>query len=260
MEYSAIEYKKENGVATITICRPESMNCLVQAVLDELAAVTKEIAADAEVKAVILTGKGRAFCAGGDLNRFVEGFTPQSAIEYVDLLHPWCMDWINLKKPTIAAVNGAAVGAGMSIALMCDITIASEQAKLGSAFLNMGLIPDLSATYFLPRMVGVHRAKELMLTGRTFGAEEALQMGVVDRVVPQDALLDEARKLAAAFAAGPTYAIASTKRMLNASMDLDLNSLLNLESILQSTCFMTDDSKEAVNAFLEKRKPVFTGK
>ena len=248
MEYSAIEYKKENGVATITICRPESMNCLVQAVLDELAAVTKEIAADAEVKAVILTGKGRAFCAGGDLNRFVEGFTPQSAIEYVDLLHPWCMDWINLKKPTIAAVNGAAVGAGMSIALMCDITIASEQAKLGSAFLNMGLIPDLSATYFLPRMVGVHRAKE------------ALQMGVVDRVVPQDALLDEARKLAAAFAAGPTYAIASTKRMLNASMDLDLNSLLNLESILQSTCFMTDDSKEAVNAFLEKRKPVFTGK
>lgn len=259
MEYSAILYEKCNGVATVTINQPKSLNCLAQVVTDELAQVTGEIAADNEVKAVILTGAEKAFCAGGDLNRFLEGFDQISAVDYVDALHPWCTDWIRLKKPTIAAVNGPAMGAGLSAALMCDIILASDRAKLGSSFINMALIPDLASAYFLPRAVGPHKAKELMMTGRTFDSAEALSIGLVNRVVPHEQLMVEVGKLAAQLAAGPSFSIWNTKRMVNMSLDMDLSNLLELESLLQSICFLTHDSGEAVDAFLNKRKAVFTG-
>ncbi len=260
MEYTAIKYEKKDGVAVISFNQPKMMNCLIQQAIDEMGAVTKEIAADDEVKAVILTGEGRAFCAGGDLNRFMEGFDKISAVEYVDSIHVWVKDWCNLKKPTIAAINGAAVGAGLSIALMCDIMIASDKAVLGSAFINMGLIPDLTAAYFLPRTVGIHKAKELMFTGRQVKADEALSIGLVNQVVPAESLMDEAMAMASKFAAGPSFAIWNTKRLLNMGLDLDLTNFLEVESFLQGLCFITDDSKEAVDAFLNKRKPVFTGK
>ena len=259
MAYSAILYEKSSGVATVTINQPKALNCLSQAVTGELSQVTREIAADDEVKAVILTGAGKAFCAGGDLNRFVEGFDQVGAVDYVDALHPWCLEWIRLKKPTIAAVNGAAVGAGLSVALMCDMILASDKAKLGSAFINMALIPDLAAAYFLPRAVGPHKAKELLMTGRTLDSAEALSIGMVNKVVPHEQLLEEAGRLAGQLAAGPSFSIWNTKRMVNMSLDMDLGNLLELESLVQSICFMTHDSGEAVDAFLNKRKAVFTG-
>jgi len=260
MEYTSVICEKKDRIAVITLNQPQSLNCLAQSVLDELYLVTKEAAADDEVRAVVLTGAGRAFCAGGDINRFLEGFDAVSAVEYVDAIHPWCLEWIRLKKPTIAAVNGPAVGAGLSIALMCDIIYASESAKFGSAFVNMALIPDLACAYYLPRAVGLHKAKELLFTGRVIDSAEALRIGLVNQVFKAGQELEEARKLARKLSDGPAFAIWNTKRMVNMSMDMDLDNLLELESLLQSLSFMTHDSAEAVDAFLKKRKPVFTGR
>lgn len=259
MQYEAIKYECTNGVAKITFAQPKSMNCLVQQCIDELGCVTKQISKDPDVKAVILTGEGRAFCAGGDLNRFIEGFDKISAVYYVDAIHEWVRDWVALKVPTIAAVNGAAVGAGLSVALLCDIIIASENAMFGSAFINMGLIPDLGAAYLLQRAVGIHKAKELMFTGRNVKSDEAVAIGLANFKVAQDDLMAEAEKLAAKFSAGPTYAIANTKRLMHYAMDMDFDRFLETESFMQGSCFMTEDSKEAVSAFLQKRKPVFKG-
>jgi 2-(1,2-epoxy-1,2-dihydrophenyl)acetyl-CoA isomerase len=260
MTYEAIIMEKKDGIAKVTINQPKILNCLVKAVFDELYAATVELDADDEVKVVILTGAGRAFCAGGDINRFKEGFSLKSGIDYVDSVHRVEKNWINLKKPTIAMVNGLAMGAGISLALMCDIIIASEEAKMGFAFVNMGIIPDMGAAYFLPRAVGPAKAKELLLTGRVIDSKEALDIGLVNRVVPVDKLEKEVIDLAIQLTKGPSFAISNTKRMINMSLDMDFNNMLSLESILQSSCFQTEDSIEAVNAFLEKRKPSFKGK
>jgi len=260
MDYKAIKYEKKDGVAIVTLNQPQAMNALIHPAFDELYIVTQEISADDSVKAVILTGEGKAFCAGGDINRFREGFDLVSGMNYVDGVHPFCKNWVSLKKPTIAAVNGPAVGAGLSLVLMCDISIASDKAKLGSAFINMGIIPDLACAYFLPRIVGVQKAKELLFTGRVVNAEEALSIGLVNKVVSADTLMDEAMALATTLAGGPSFSIRNTKRMIQMSLDMDLNNLLNLEAILQGVSFNTEDSKEAVSAFVEKRKPSFKGK
>lgn len=260
MDYQAIKYEKKDGVGIVTLNQPESLNPLVQPVLDELALVTREIAADGEIKVMVLTGAGRAFCAGGDINRFKDGFDHVSGVDYVDGIHPWCLDLIHLKKPTIAMINGPAVGAGMSLALMCDISIASDQAKIGSAFINMGLIPDLAAAYYLPRAVGLQKAKELLYTGMTLDAQEALAIGLVNRVVPHQDLEAEVMKLAGKLVRGPGFALANTKRIVNMGQDVDLSTLLEMESYIQSVCLLSDDSKGAVNAFLNKEKYGFTGR
>jgi 2-(1,2-epoxy-1,2-dihydrophenyl)acetyl-CoA isomerase len=253
MGYEAILYKKNDSIATVTINQPQVLNALVQSVFDDLAAVTKEIAHDDDVKSVVLTGAGKAFCAGGDVNRFKEGFTLENAYRYVDLLHPWCLEWANLSKPTIAAINGPAVGAGMSIALLCDMSIASDQAKLGSAFINMALVPDLGAAYFLPRAVGPQKAKELLLTGRIIDSAEALSIGLVNSVVPHDRLMDEAYALAKQLSQKSAYGIQNTKRLVNMGLNMDLRGLLEAESFVQALNLNSDDSKAAVDAFLNKR-------
>lgn len=260
MSYTSILYEKREGVAIVTLNEPEQMNSLVQTMFDDLAVVTREIAADDEVKVVVITGAGRAFCAGGDINRFKEGFDNVTGIAYVDAIHPWCLDWINIKKPTIAMVNGAAVGAGMSLSLLCDMSIASDRAKLGSAFINMGLIPDVAAAYYLPRAVGVQKAKELLFTGRVVDAQEALSIGLVNQVVPHEKLEEEVMKLAKKLAAGPSFAIGNTKRMVNMGLDIDISALLKLEAYVQSACMNTEDAKEAVDAFLAKRPAEFKGR
>jgi len=260
MAYETIVYEKREGVAKITLNRPKTMNALERKLLDELSQATKAVAQDDEVKAVIITGSGKAFCAGGDLNRFIEGFNLISGVDYVKAIHPWVLEWINLNKPTIAAVNGYATGAGLSLMLLCDISLASENAKFSSAFVNMGLIPDLAATYYLPRVVGVQRAKELFFTGRQVDSAEAYTIGLVNRVVPNEKLDEEAMALAARMSKGASFAIRSTKKMVNLGLDLDLNSLLEAEANIQGLCFGTEDCTEAVNAFLAKRNPIFKGK
>lgn len=258
--YQAIKVERKGKVAVVTINQPQVLNALVQQVFDDLAMAAVELAQDDSVKAVVLTGAGRAFCAGGDLNRFMEGFTPIGGMDYVEAIHPFVKNWINMKKPTIAAVNGPATGAGMSLMLMCDLSIAADNAKIGCAFVNMGLIPDCSLAYFLPRAVGVQKAKELIFTGRLVKADEAERIGLVNQVVPAGKLMDEAMHLADTLANGPAYAIRMCKKMVNMGLDMNLDSLLSLEAIVQSGCFMTEDSAEAVDAFLNKRKPVFKGR
>ena len=257
MDFQAIIYEKKDHVATITLNQPQVLNALVQAEFDELADVTKKIAQDDDIRVVVLTGAGKAFCAGGDISRFKEGFTLESGYEYVDKLHPWCLDWANLSKPTIAAVNGAAVGAGMSIMLMCDISIASSKAKFGSAFINMGLVPDLGAAYYLPRVVGIQKAKEMLFTGHNIDSAEALSIGLVNRVVEHENFMEEVYALAFQLAQGPSFALQNTKKLVNMGMDMDYRGLLEAESFVQALNLSSGDSKEAVDAFLNKRKPVF---
>lgn len=260
MNEPAVLLEKKNGVATITLNQPKSMNSLVQPVIDGLDDALERIKNDDEVKVVILTGAGRAFCAGGDLNRFTEGFDAISGLDYVDNIHPVMKTLATLKKPTIAAVNGAAVGAGLSLMLLCDMAYLADTAKVGCAFVNMGLIPDCALAYYLPRVVGIQKAKELVFTGRTLSAGEAGQVGLTNGVYPADELLGRVTALAERLAAGPSFTLRLAKRMLGMSLDMDFNNLLTLEAMMQSTCFMTEDSKEAVAAFLEKRKPQFKGR
>lgn len=259
MSYEALTFEKKNGYAIITLNCPQSMNALEAKLLAELTDATNRVANDNDISAAVLTGSGKAFCAGGDLRRLMEGFSPLGGQQYVKDIHSWLLDFVNLDKPVIAAVNGFAVGAGFCIALLCDIVLAAEDAKFGQAFVNVGLVPDLAGMYFLPRIVGLQKAKELIFTGEQIHADKACQLGIVNEVLPADQLLPEAERLAGQLAAGPKVALSLAKRILNMSTNLSLESLLELESLAQGLCFQTEDHKEAVKAFLEKRRPAFKG-
>ena len=259
-EYKSIVVEKKDGIAVVTLNEPKTLNSLIQSMFDDLAVAAVELDKDDEVKVVVLTGAGKAFCAGGDLNRFKEGFDMVSGVDYVDNIHPFIKNWFDMRKPTIAAVNGAATGAGMSLALLCDMAIASDKAKIGCAFINMALVPDCALAWVLPRVIGVQKAKELIYTGRLVGAEEAEKIGLFNCVVPAESLMDEVMKLAGRLAKGPSYAIRMCKRIINMGLDMDLNNLLSLESVIQTGCLCSEDSSEAVNAFLGKRAPVFKGR
>jgi len=260
MEYKSLIVTHENGVAKVTMNLPETMNAMSDDLLADLRHVTGSIARDPDIRCMILTGSGKAFCAGGDLRRFQQGFTLFGGIQYVDDVHEWIMELIHMNKPTIAAVNGYAMGAGFCIALLCDMILASESAKFGQSFVNVGIVPDMAGLYYLPRLIGLQRAKELAFTGRTVDAREAYEQGFINRVVAHDTLDAQADALAQQIAQGPALAIAATKKILNMSFDLSLKELVEMESYVQGAMFQTEDSKEAINAFLEKRKPKFQGR
>ena len=259
MEYKALVLEKKDGVAVLTLNQPESMNSLVQQIWDELSVAAVELENDEEVKVVVITGAGKAFCAGGDLKRFLKGFTQRTAVDYVENVQKTVSAWINFQKPTIAAVNGAAVGAGLSLMMMCDLSVAADTAKFSAGFINMGLVPDCGAGYYLPRCVGIQKAKELIYTGKTIDATEAEKIGLVNQVVVKDELMNTVMAMAERLAKGPSFALQLAKRMVNMSYDMDLKNFFSLEAAQQSICFLTEDSKEAVTAFVEKRKPVFKG-
>jgi len=186
---------------------------------------------------------------GGEENRF-ETLRPTGAV---------ALDIANLDKPIIAAINGVAVGAGLSLVLLSDIRLASEKARFGAVWINMGFIPDLGSTYFLPRIVGMEKALDLMLSGEVINAEEALRIGLVGRVIPHEQLMATAKELATKIAAGPSVAVELTKRGLRRALNNDLRTQLDYESYAQNLCRKTEDHKEAVQAFKEKRKPKFRG-
>jgi 2-(1,2-epoxy-1,2-dihydrophenyl)acetyl-CoA isomerase len=249
-------------VSHVTLNRPEKLNAFAGAMREELLAALRAAEQDAACRVVVLTGAGRAFCAGGDVD-FMAGLQrEQNTAAFHKLLDAGrdvVLQIATMPKPVIASVNGIAAGAGCNLALACDIRIASDAAKLGETFVRIGLHPDWGGTWLLPRLVGRSRAAELLMTGRIVDAAEALAIGMVDRVVPAADLAAETEKLARTLADAPPIAIAGIKRALAASERNDLRAQLDLEAEHQLRAFASHDAAEGMQAFFEKRPPRFGG-
>jgi 2-(1,2-epoxy-1,2-dihydrophenyl)acetyl-CoA isomerase len=253
-----VETTRDGGVLTITLHRPDVLNAFNAAMHRALGSALKE-ARDPEVRAVVLTGAGRGFCVGQDLTEFREA-PGDIADRLRSNYHPNVLAIRALEKPVIAAVNGAAAGAGLSFACACDIRIASDEATFVPAFVNIGLVPDSGGTYFVARLLGPARAFEWMTSGRRLTAQEALGWGLVSEVALPDDLAARAAELAAQLAAMPTRGIGMTKRLFDRAGESTLEEQLEWEAQLQSAATKTEDFREGVAAFLEKREPQFTGR
>lgn len=253
-----VEVTRDAAVLTITLNRPEVLNAIDASVHEGLAAALKE-ARSTEVRAVVLTGAGRGFCVGQDLTEFREA-AGDIGERLRGRYHPNILAIRALEKPVIAAVNGVAAGAGVSLACACDLRIASDQASFVPAFVKIALIPDSGGSFFVPRLIGAARAFEWLCSGRKLTAAEAHAWGLVSEVVEADALLDRTMEVAAEFAALPTRAIGMTKRLLDQAATSTLGDQLEREAQLQTAATGSDDFREGVSAFLEKRKPRFEGR
>ncbi|MFZ5971458.1 MAG: enoyl-CoA hydratase-related protein [Bacteroidota bacterium] len=260
MAYEFLKYEVKEGVATITLNRPEVYNALNDGITYELQDAFKAVMKDEQVRVVVLTGEGKAFCSGQDL----KAASAQEKRSFLDSLrkryNPIIRLMRNLPKPILCRLNGVAAGAGCSLALACDMIVADEEATLIEVFINIGLVPDSGSAYFLPRLVGTAKAFELCAMGSRLKASEAAQLGIVTKAVPA-AQLDEALKTYTDyFAKAPTKAIGLIKKMLQKSAVSTLDEMLDYEAYSQEIAGSTHDYKEGVNAFLEKRKPEFKGK
>ncbi|MBK9273272.1 MAG: 2-(1,2-epoxy-1,2-dihydrophenyl)acetyl-CoA isomerase [Flavobacteriales bacterium] len=258
MNYTKIHYTVAEGVATITLNRPDKLNSFDREMALETIAALDAAKDDASVRAVLLTGEGRAFCAGQDL---AEAIAPGTRIE--DILttqyNPIVRRLRTLPKPVVCAVNGVAAGAGANIAYACDLTLAAESANFIQSFINIGLIPDSGGTYTLPRLVGMQRAFGQMILAPKVSAKEAEALGMIWKAVPDAELMNEAIALAKKLATMPTKAIALTKEAMNRAQNTSLDTQLDHENELQRIAGRSHDYNEGVKAFLEKRKPVYTG-
>ena len=256
-DYEKIEVSKKSCVAQIKLNSPETMNALDAELFEELEFAVRDVSEDDAVGAVVLTGSGKAFCAGGDLKRFADGFSPHEGYMYMKRFSSFINSFANMPKPTIAAVNGYAVGAGFCLALLADIILASKDAKFGMAFVNVGLIPDFGGLYTLPRLIGVHKAKELVMTGRNISADEADKMGILNYVTEPRDLERESLYMAKRLASGPPVAHKMAKLLINASSDMSLDGLLEQEALMQAQCMQTEDHKDALKSFFAKEAPLF---
>jgi 2-(1,2-epoxy-1,2-dihydrophenyl)acetyl-CoA isomerase len=253
--------ERRDGVVTVRLNRPEKMNALNLELIRELTGTLRALGEDPAARAVVLTGAGPAFSAGGDFEAIEALWKASPAdsrrvlldgLELVKALY-------HLERPTVALVNGPAVGGGLSLALACDLVLAAEEAPLSFPFTRLGIVPDMGALYLVPRLVGMRRALELFLSGRTFTAREAAEAGLITRALPGAALEAEGMALARQLAQGATRALGATKTLLHHAVELDLERLLELEAHAQSLLWHTADHREAVAAFREKRPPRFTG-
>jgi 2-(1,2-epoxy-1,2-dihydrophenyl)acetyl-CoA isomerase len=248
-----IETSIANGIATITLNRPEKLNAFTGTMREDLLAALQSCERDDAARVVVITGAGRAFCAGGDVEYMASLQAANDTTSFRKLLDAGrdvVLQIVSMEKPVIASINGVAAGAGCNLALACDYRIASDQAKLGETFVRIGLHPDWGGTWLLPRLVGRSRALELCMTGRMIGAAEALAIGMVDRVAADVA--SETETFARAIADGPPLAIRAIKRALNASERNDLRAQLELEAEQQLRCFESEDAKERIAAFTRK--------
>lgn len=260
MDYEKIIYQVENGIATVTLNRPKFMNAMDPQLMSELRCAFDEIANGRDIRVVILTGSGPAFCAGADLRTMdIEKLDLRQSREFLRGNTRFLMSIMNLEKPVIAAVNGAAIGGGCNIALACDFVIASEKAVFSQIFTKVGLAPDMGGAYFLTRLVGMNKAREMCFTGKMVDAQEALKIGLIYKVVPPDQLMAEVKKMAEEFRKGPPIALGYTKRVLNKAVDIDIASEFDYELEVQMQCTSSKDFIEGVRAFMEKREPIFTG-
>jgi len=256
-----ILYETESGVATLTLNRPERLNAFTDQMMQETVSALKQAAKDEAVRAILVTGAGRGFCAGQDLESF-QGPLPYNRF-YKHLLEyykPMITLLRSVEKPIIAAVNGIAAGAGVSLALACDLRIMARNASLLQAFSNIGLVPDSGSTWFLVRQIGYSRAFELAIEGERIPAQRCLELGLVNRVVEAQDLMSEARAWADKLAQRATLAIGLTKRAMNHAMSSTLPEAIEYEAHLQQIASESRDFSEGVKAFMEKRPPVFQGK
>lgn len=255
-----LELQVVDGVATLTMNNPAARNALSAEMKAGFEAATDRVQNDPEVRAVVLTGAGGTFCAGGDLRGMLEsrsGATVEGWRARMASLHPWVRTLLELEKPIVTAVDGAAYGAGFSFALLGDFVLATPRARFCMSFMRVGLVPDCAAMYTLPRAVGVHRAREIMLSAREVGAEEARQLGIVMDIVPADQLLARAQALAHSFTGASALATALIKREVNASLEADLRTALNNEADHQALCFQSSYHQQAVQRFLDKQPAMF---
>src|SRR5438094_7210729 len=260
MGYQTLLVERTGPLATITLNRPDARNAIDLTMRQELVAALDEVEADAAARVLILTGSGGHFCAGGDGKAMRE--RRQTAAEgrhRVQLLNKMVLRLVDFPRPTIAMVDGYAVGAGTNLALCCDLVVASDRAKFGELFNKIGLAPDGGGTWLLPRLVGLARAKELIFTGDVFDAAEALRIGLVNRVVHAADLAATTRELAEKIAAGPPLALRLDKQALNRAASSDLAAALEVEALSQGLAIASDDHREGVAAFFDKRPPKFSG-
>ncbi len=257
-----VTWEAVDGVGVVTLNRPEKLNAFNRELFADLAALLGRAEADEGVKALVVTGAGRAFSAGGDREGHPSWKTSDPIIraEYVREAQRITLAIRHMPKPVIAAVNGVAMGAGLDLAMACDMRIASQEARFSEVFIRAGLMPDMGGTYLLPRLVGVGKAMELILTGDTIDAQEALRIGLVNQVVPAQELMPCAIALARRFCQGPSRAYALVKWAVYKGLNQDLQGALDNETYGQAILLGTEDVREAFNAFSERRQPVFKGK
>jgi len=264
MEYQDIIYTKEEGIATITLNRPDRMNAFSPEMSESIYRAVEDSAQDTEVRVLVITAKGRAFCAGADVKAMAEGLNQEGGemdgrelgTQHVQL--PVLLQ--RFQKPIIAAINGAAVGGGLDLVCACDIRIASDKARFAEVFIRRGLIPAMGGTFFLPRLVGLDKACQLIWTGEMVDASEAERIGLVTKVVPDEELESATRELAEKLAKGPPLAIQKAKRAIYEGLGMDLESTLSYVGAMVQELFATEDHVEGARAFVEKREPVFKGK
>ena len=251
----------KDGLATLTLNRPAAYNSLDGPLVEEFLHIIQNLEKDPEVRVLVLTGAGKAFCAGGDLKYIREELSgPAEGRNFIGLVGQLVRELHHFRCPTLAMVNGVAAGAGANLALACDLIYCSSSARFGQSFANVGLMPDAGGHYFLPRAVGLAKAKELMFTGDLIDAASALEIGLVNQVVEDDQLWQTVLALAEKLAAGPPLILAAIKRNLNLSQGFGLEQVLALETEGQAWALMSEDGREGLAAFAEKRKPAFKGR
>ncbi len=263
MTFERLLYETNDGIATITLNRPERLNAIDYALKDELLTVLDLVARDTDVRVAMLTGAGRAFCAGADIGYMKDLMQRNDTDAFRDLVEAGREVVTTIRttsKPVVASLNGPAAGGGANMALACDLRIASEKASIGQTFNKIGLHPDWGGTYFLPRLVGSAKALELIFSGEMIGAEEGHRIGLFTTVVPHDRLEAETQQLARTLAQKPPLALALAKKAIYQSEGRDLSGMLDVELDHQLRCFSSEDATEGLNAFLEKRQPRFSGK
>ncbi len=263
MEAKPILVDVVDHVATVTLNRPERLNALGGAMREQMYEAMLKLSADPDVRVVMVTGAGRAFCSGGDVKEMSErqdAGQPRREVEVQPIREKILAVMRSMPKPVIAVVNGVAAGAGFNLALGCDMRIASEKASFSQAFVKRGLHPDWGGTYFLAHMLGTARACEFIFSGDMISAQQAAAWGLVNRVVPHDQLAEAAREWGQRLAAGPPIVIALAKRGIYRSMESDLASALEYEAYAQRVVWGTEDAAEGIKAFVEKRPPVFQGR